>query len=742
MPKNIALFSDGTGNSAAKLFKTNVWRLYDALDLAAPDQLAYYDDGVGTSPFKPYAVLGGAFGIGLKRNVQHIYAFLCRNYEPGDRICAFGFSRGAFTIRVLIGFVHDQGLVRAVTERELWEGIEERWRAYRKKSRARVLGKLRADKSEHGPVARAADPAVKFEFVGLWDTVAAYGMPIDELTRAWDQYVWPLSMSDRVPSSSIAKAFHALSLDDERNTFHPLLWTETGTDANANAKSVHLDDERISQVWFSGVHSNVGGGYPDDALSYVPLRWIMEEASRHLRFRPGELDKVRAMATPFGRSYDSRKGLGGYYRYNPRKVAKLIADDYHHVSIARPKIHAAVFERVRASDDRYAPIVLPPSYAVVQADGSIADANDPATTGLNLLESVSQSRARATLQERVWDIVWARRVVYFVTLASSGFLVLFPLIFKAGLDGVCVSRYFCALSRPIRALGAVLPEIADPWIDAFASHPGWFALGVTVLALLLLASAKLATRIKDEMRLTWIPIVAAPMAEMPAASPPSGFIYWLRTQGWYQTFFLGLTRYVLPGLFAIGIYVGAGVLLSRVEYSIVGGLGIGCAPSAAPQPVASAVSFSFVPSAPCAASGYQLQAGARYRIWIEIDPGSRWSDGGIETDLAGFTAEDQGWILHAAVVLRRWIAKPWFKPIARVGARGNDEYPLDPLVPFAANERKDRLYTEITARRDGELFVFVNDAVALWPWVHTYGNNQGSSTVTIQRVGPPPLPQR
>src|SRR4051794_28179315 len=110
--KNIVLFSDGTGNSSAKLFKTNVWRVYQALDLAdGKVQIAHYDDGVGTSSFKPLAVLGGAFGWGLKRNVLSAYKFVCRNYKPGDRIYAFGFSRGAFTIRVLVGLIASQGLV-------------------------------------------------------------------------------------------------------------------------------------------------------------------------------------------------------------------------------------------------------------------------------------------------------------------------------------------------------------------------------------------------------------------------------------------------------------------------------------------------------------------------------------------------------------------------------------------------------------------------------------------------------
>ena len=107
--KNIVLLSDGTGNSAAKLMRTNVWRMYEALDLTRPDQVAIYNNGVGTSSFKPLAVLGGAIGFGLKRNVLDLYMFACRNYvaasagRESDRIYAFGFSRGAFTIRVLVG---------------------------------------------------------------------------------------------------------------------------------------------------------------------------------------------------------------------------------------------------------------------------------------------------------------------------------------------------------------------------------------------------------------------------------------------------------------------------------------------------------------------------------------------------------------------------------------------------------------------------------------------------------------
>src|SRR3954467_9555264 len=116
MARKIVVLSDGTGNSSAALWRTNVWRTFDAIDLSGSEQVAFYDDGVGTSSFKPLAILGGAFGSGLKRNVLDIYKFLCLNYKEGDQIFAFGFSRGAFTIRVLIGLVLSQNLVTGATD--------------------------------------------------------------------------------------------------------------------------------------------------------------------------------------------------------------------------------------------------------------------------------------------------------------------------------------------------------------------------------------------------------------------------------------------------------------------------------------------------------------------------------------------------------------------------------------------------------------------------------------------------
>ena len=138
MARKIILLSDGTGNSASKVWRTNVWRAFESLDLSNSDQVAFYDDGVGTSSFKPLAIIGGAFGYGLKRNVIDLYKFVCRNYRSAsdrrreqqghsldgdhfndDEIYGFGFSRGAFTIRIVAGLIADQGLVLYATEQEL-----------------------------------------------------------------------------------------------------------------------------------------------------------------------------------------------------------------------------------------------------------------------------------------------------------------------------------------------------------------------------------------------------------------------------------------------------------------------------------------------------------------------------------------------------------------------------------------------------------------------------------------------
>ena len=390
--KKLIVLSDGTGNSARALAKTNVWRTYQALDLATGDQLAQYDDGVGTSALKPLAILGGAFGWGLKRNVLHLYKFLCRNYEPGDEIYGFGFSRGAFTIRLLMGLVTKQGLVRAHSEEELDYLANAAYRAYRKQSfkrpaslsgigrvvrdffvdlQTRLLGLKKYDKDKN----RQVD---EVKFLGLWDTVDAYGVPIKELKAGIDRFIWPLLFENNEPSDKIAHACHALALDDERATFHPMVWNVTKIPR----------PERIQQLWFPGMHADVGGGYPDDALSHVPLLWILGEAAApgRLRLKPEIVRNYELAASPLGTMHDSRSGITSYYRYSPR-LATYLCDP------TPPRIHPCVQDRIDHGGDRYAPISIP------------------------------GPKGKELQYEMAWDTVWWRRAAYWAMLASTAFLV-------------------------------------------------------------------------------------------------------------------------------------------------------------------------------------------------------------------------------------------------------------------------------------------------------------------------------
>ena len=415
--KSIILFSDGTGNSSAKLFKTNVWRMYQAVDLGPPAegkraQISYYDDGVGTSSFKPLTVLGGAFGWGLHRNVLDIYRYACRNFREGDELYAFGFSRGAFTIRLAVALIASEGLVQSTSEAELVRKSRAAYQAFRagflprrlkaptiraRKIRNAVGGWL--ERRQGHPAYNANDnlhPTIRF--VGVWDTVAAYGGPITEITRAIDNWIYPLSMPDYQLNERVLCARHALAIDDERDAFHPLLWDEVHEAALVAEQKVL--PTRLEQVWFTGMHADVGGGYPDESLSYVSLLWMMEEAKKAgLRTSKVIKDRLIALASSYGPLHDSRAGLSAYYRYQPRRIAAWIdpADPRTH-SLRDPaitnakgtprgllrsvKVHESVINRIATGTDRYAPITLPESFEIVppQVEGENSPQADNQTS--------------------------------------------------------------------------------------------------------------------------------------------------------------------------------------------------------------------------------------------------------------------------------------------------------------------------------------------------------------------------
>ena len=288
-----------------------------------------FGDGVGTSSVKVLRVLGLALGVGVKRNVLNLYKFLCRNYTKDDRIWAFGLSRGAYTIRVLVGLIDHQGLVTFDTEAELERNAIAAYRAFRKEAFATWIPWVRAGRFLRDQLisfwnkitgakryeqvrteTRDADREhVPVHFIG----VLGHGRRLRATDRrarpTVDKWVWPMSFRDRSLLERVGHARQALSLDDERRTFFPIPWDEKA-EAKLREKDKDVPADRLLQVWFAGAHADVGGGYPDDGLSYVPLCWMIEEAKKQgLAFEPAVGGEYIALATPTGRIYDPRAGL-------------------------------------------------------------------------------------------------------------------------------------------------------------------------------------------------------------------------------------------------------------------------------------------------------------------------------------------------------------------------------------------------------------------------------------------------
>ena len=496
MTRRIILLSDGTGHGAASIWRTNIWRMFQAIDLADADgaeQIASYDDGIGTSAFKPFAWFGGIFGYGLKRNVIDNYKFLCRNYvrpfdpadQPKPEIFAFGFSRGAFTIRVILELLMSEGIVPYDgSERDLHRAANAAYRSFRKKRGGALFERVvHALSSLLGRDydSRANFPPPTIKFVGLWDTVSAYGLPIAEMTKFFSLVVWSFDLAGTRLDKRVLRACHAISLDEERTTFRPLLWTEAGEESSSPAPDGfrYTRDERISQVWFAGVHSNVGGGYPDDALAHIPLRWMMKEAADcGLRFKaepnPFSMRQLCSIADKDGRLYNSRSGLAVSYRYGPRKLSELCnarsAADYGSVEIDTPKIHHTVFERMLAGAFPYAPLGLPSKYDVVTGEGRIQE-------GQNAYETLEQSEGREIRQEIVWNRVFLRSIIYVTTFAAAAALVLYPFFHHAPLPPESTSALVW-VSDIVRLAGNLTFGVFDFWVKFYARAPEVFLVGI------------------------------------------------------------------------------------------------------------------------------------------------------------------------------------------------------------------------------------------------------------------------
>ena len=255
-----------------------------------PNQLVFYDPGVGTlerpDPFHRFKqnfnlVIGLAFGYGLDDNVLASYQFIVENHREGDDIYLFGFSRGAYTVRVLAALIHKIGLISLPQNNLAGSGLT----AYKQFSTDHVAPDQKDDPAaQYARILSVKWPTIKF--VGVWDTVASVIVPRwDRINPAKLQFSpWSLEELAFIRENPSIEIFRqAISIDERRRMFRPQPWDAGKFRPHRYAPESSWTDQDSVQVWFAGVHSDVGGGYPEkeSALSKYPLLWMIEEAVKH-----------------------------------------------------------------------------------------------------------------------------------------------------------------------------------------------------------------------------------------------------------------------------------------------------------------------------------------------------------------------------------------------------------------------------------------------------------------------------
>ncbi len=333
MGKNIVVFSDGTGQEGGCDHNTNVYKLFNLILDRSQRQISFYDRGLGTGWRK---ATGNIAGRGFSKNVIQCYEFIFQNYEDGDKVFLFGFSRGAATVRSLTSFIHLFGIL----PRSRGKLIKEAWKIYKignaekRKARAERFVVLNHTMWAH------------VDFLGVWDTVAALGVPDSNIDKIVN-WIVPHGFHDFSLSESVKYACHALAIDDQRRTFHPVLF---------HPAVKHYQDLR--QVWFMGMHTDVGGGYREKGLSDVALEWMVQNAVRqglHI-FKPKAPRKATCTPNPNGVMHDSRD------RFWKKKIFKAKPRHWDEKQYGKAVIHESVKLRTAGLDNRedvgYRPWIL------------------------------------------------------------------------------------------------------------------------------------------------------------------------------------------------------------------------------------------------------------------------------------------------------------------------------------------------------------------------------------------------
>ena len=295
MPKKIIIAFDGTWNlpdQAPEIdgdSSTNVVKLHDAILPAHKDgtvQLAVYIPGVGTDWYDKLE--GGAFGVGLSKKIKEGYLALAKSYEDGDQVYIIGFSRGAYSARSLVGLIRNVGLL---TKRHL-NRIDEAYSLYRTRDSS-------ADTENAQYFRQSYSREIEIHFLGVWDTVGALGVPFK--SAEWFNHKY-YEFHDTELSGIVRNAFHAVAIDEHRENYECTLW-----DPIAKPNQV------MEQLWFCGAHANVGGGYADNNLSDIPLRWMANKAMDcGLELDPMKIPRQPKTLPDITDSYSDF--LGGTYR--------------------------------------------------------------------------------------------------------------------------------------------------------------------------------------------------------------------------------------------------------------------------------------------------------------------------------------------------------------------------------------------------------------------------------------------
>ncbi len=255
MRRNLIVLFDGTWNKQDD--GTNVEEMRRCI--AATEQPFFYDPGVGTEWHE--VVAGGALGYGLSKNIRQGYRWLCDTFQADDDLFVFGFSRGAYTARSLVGMIRKSGLLRGASD----SLVSQAYDLYRDKD-------IAPDSLPAKSFRNSFSREVRVKFIGVWDTVGALGVPVSGVPFSRDHYQW----HDTSLSKIADFAYHAIALDEHRKDYQVAVWTNWDEATKTNQmKAENID---VEQRWFIGAHANVGGGYKHDRLPSIPLRWLQDKA--------------------------------------------------------------------------------------------------------------------------------------------------------------------------------------------------------------------------------------------------------------------------------------------------------------------------------------------------------------------------------------------------------------------------------------------------------------------------------